>query len=321
MTDPDKRDHGGGLDCAIKRFGGTRDGWLDLSTGINPNPYPLPRITAADWADLPDTEAQTVLLTAARNFWQVPQAATVLAAPGASALIARLPLLLPAGTVRIDGPTYNEHAGAFQQAGWTLARARAIARVIVHPNNPDGQVWDGSDERPGDRQLLVIDESFCDVDPTISHVDMAVKPGVIILKSFGKFWGLAGARLGFAIGTPETLANLGAMLGPWPVSGPALRVGSVALNDTEWAMDTRKNLTTAAARLDATMQTAGIENIGGTTLFRLYQTKHAKTLQEYLAKHQIWSRIFPYSGTWLRLGLPGTPAGWAKLETAVAGFA
>ena len=112
------RDHGGNLSAAIARFGGSRAEWIDLSTGINPTPYPLPPMAAADWTALPDAEAQEALLTAARAFWRVPEGADVLAAPGASALIARLPALRPAARVRIETPTYNEHAAAFDHFGW-----------------------------------------------------------------------------------------------------------------------------------------------------------------------------------------------------------
>ena len=311
MTEAQPRDHGGGLDAAISRFGGRRADWLDLSTGINPAAYQVPQTGGDIWTALPDQAAQKALENAARRFWSVPDKAAVLVAPGASALIARIPALLPPGTVRVDTPTYNEHAAAFRTHGWSIGQ-QATARVVVHPNNPDGR-W----ATPGgDHALLVIDESFCDIAPDRSHMAIAARPGVIILKSFGKFWGLAGLRLGFAIGDAAMIAKLADMLGPWPVSGPALAIGRAALSDPDWATQTRGRLRAGSDRLDALLTGAGASVVGGTTLFRLYETGNAAAWQTHLAQQQVWSRIFPYSKTWLRLGLPH-PDRWAQLKAAI----
>ncbi|GIT89828.1 threonine-phosphate decarboxylase [Jannaschia pagri] len=306
---PLTRDHGGGLDAARAQWGG--DDWLDLSTGINPHAYPIPHLPPTAWTALPDTGAETALIRAARSFWHVPEGTGVLAAPGASALIAALPRLAPGRRVVIPHPTYNEHAAAFAANGFeVVADGDEDALVIVHPNNPDGRLWP-------DRQapFTVIDESFCDVCPDASRVAEASRPGFIVLKSFGKFWGLAGLRLGFAIAHPDTLAPLAEALGPWPVSGPALGIGATALGDTAWAMETRARLRADAKRLDGLMERHG-DLVGGTDLFRLYDVGDAGAMQDRLARHQIWSRIFPYSGSWLRLGLPPT-TDWTRLEQAL----
>lgn len=308
------RDHGGGLDDAIQRFGGLRDDWVDLSTGINPNPYPLPKLPETDWTALPDHGAFEQLTAAARQFWNIPEGADILPAPGASALIARIPALAPPGKVQIIRPTYNEHAAAFRSQGWDVsANGPADARVIVHPNNPDGRLWQADDV---DAPLTVIDESFCDVTPQASLVHLAETPGVVVLKSFGKFWGLAGLRLGFAIGQPEVIARLNDMTGPWAVSGPALRIGTQALSDQSWARTTRARLSADAARLDQLISAKGARLVGGVSLFRLYDVDNAARWQEKLARAQIWSRNFPYSQTYLRLGLPPAEA-WNRLETAL----
>ena len=324
-----KRDHGGGLDAAIAQYGGARPDWLDLSTGINPVPYPVGEITAEAWTALPDQRAMDRLLSAARNFWNVPEGAEIIAAPGASALIARMPLLtgVHTGGVHNPGPTYNEHAAAFAATGhhWlTDDPADAVAHVYCHPNNPDGRLWDAA--AMGGRPLTVIDESFADVAPDRSLIALAKDPGIIVLKSFGKFWGLAGMRLGFAVGKAETLApmdgerrltSMAEALGPWAVSGPALQIGARALEDQDWASATRERLTADAARLDGLMSRAGARILGGTTLFRLYDMADAAGAQDHLARHHVWSRIFPYSTTWLRLGLPA-PDRWEQLEAALA---
>ena len=303
------RDHGGGLDAARARHGGAAAEWLDLSTGINPEAYPLPALPPETWARLPDLDASEALERAARAFWRVPKAAAVLAAPGASALIARIPRLLSAGRVEIPGPTYNEHAAAFVAAGWE--QGPGGARVLVHPNNPDGRLHPA----PGPGVLTVIDESFCDVLPEASLITLSAQPRTLVLKSFGKFWGLAGLRLGFAIGDPTLIAGLRDSLGPWPVSGPALEIGRAALSDEDWAARTRARLGRDAARLDGILTGRGARVVGGTPLFRLYDVENAQIWQERLARARIWSRIFPYSDRWLRLGLPPGD-GWARLEGA-----
>ena len=316
MTRAGGRDHGGGVDAAAARHGGARADWLDMSTGINPRPYPVGGVDARAWTDLPDAGAEAAFVDAARAFWGVPDGADVLPAPGASALIARLPALLPAARVVIPGPTYNEHAAAFRAHGWDVVETGpAEAFVAVHPNNPDGRLW-GAGDLP-DVALTVIDESFCDVMPEVSLTPLAVRPGVVILKSFGKFWGLAGLRLGASIGAPDTLARLAEMLGPWPVSGPALEIGMRALRDLDWAAATRARLVDNADRLDTLMTGTGAEVLGGTALFRLYAVADAATVADRLAQARILVRTFPYNPRWLRLGLPGDTAGFSRLEDAL----
>lgn len=328
----DKRDHGGGLDAAAATFGGMRSDWLDLSTGINPVPYPVPEISANAWTALPDQGAMDRLLAAARKFWNVPDGAQIIAAPGASALIARMPYLNNhvAGAY-IPTPTYNEHAAAVEAADtiWlTDDPEKAGTHIYVHPNNPDGKLWNAT--HMGGRPLTVIDESFCDVTPNDSLVHLTENKGILVLKSFGKFWGLAGLRLGFAIASPATLAPLDQVtgtltktratmaehLGPWAVSGPALQIGAQALEDADWAVQTRTRLSADTARLDAMMANTDATLVGGTTLFRLYDVPDAAAFQTHLAQHHIWSRIFPYNPRWIRLGLPA-PDGWSRLEAAL----
>lgn len=319
MTDPRnirKNDHGGGVDAAVLRYGGTRTGWIDLSTGINPVPYPIGQISTGSWCNLPDSGAQNALVKAAREFWNIPDGAAILATNGASAPIALIPRLGKAGSVHIAKPTYNEHASAFDAAGWRTCSTpkQADAQVIVHPNNPDGRSFTPADLHA---PIKIIDESFCDVAPDTSLIQMAATSGTLVLKSFGKFWGLAGVRLGFVIGDPDLVARLEQMLGPWPVAGPALEIGARALADTDWATQTRGRLERDAKQLDGMMTTAGADALGGTTLFRLYEVDDAADWQHRLAQHHIWSRVFPYNPKWLRLGLPD-PADWPRLTAALA---
>ena len=309
------RDHGGGLDAAMARWGGTRADWLDLSTGINPVPYPLPELPPHAWTALPDRAANEALIAAARAFWNAPDGAVVIPAPGLSALIARLPHVLGVPRIHIPGPTYNEYAASFVAAGIPHSDDPAAPAVLVHPNNPDGRLWPA--DSLASRALSVIDESFCDVLPEASHVARTAEPGTLVLKSFGKFWGLAGLRLGFAILAPGPIADrLKEALGPWAVSGPALAIGTAALSDPAWAETTRARLAQDSARLDALLSAQGARVAGGTTLFRLYEVDDAPAWADRLAQAHVLSRVFPYSRTWLRLGLPA-PDRWDQLRAAL----
>ena len=328
MTPP--REHGGGIDAAIAAHGGARRDWLDLSTGINPVPYPLPPLPASAWTDLPDRGAFARLDRAARMFWAVPDGAEIVVAGGASALIAAIPGLWevtgdqmpPPARVAIPGPTYNEHAAAFDAAGWRVdagatddnGRGHDCA-VIVNPNNPDGRRWTRDTLPPAPRR--VIDESFCDETPDQSLIGLATQPDHIILKSFGKFWGLAGLRLGFAICPPQMAAKLRQRLGPWAASGPALAVAASALEDPEWARATRMRLQTDAERLDQILTAAGMDIRGGTGLFRLAETAGAARIARNLAASRILVRQFPYAPTWLRFGLPGDEPEFGRLTRAL----
>lgn len=308
----EKRDHGGGLDAAIAKYGGSRAEWLDLSTGINPVPYPMPTLPKDAWTALPDEAAFERLYALARRLWNVPEEAAIIGATGASAIIAALPRVIPKGEVCIPGPTYNEHGAAFAASGWRLGQDPNHALVAVHPNNPDGHIWKVNDLEAA---YTVVDESFCDIAPDQSLIHLASRPGTVVLKSFGKFWGLAGLRLGFAIGDPAIITKLTDLLGPWQISGPALAIGAEALADPAWADETRQRLDRDTARLDGLLTKNGAELVGGTTLFRLYKVENAKAAQDQLAKHHVWSRVFPYAPDWLRLGLPA-PERWAQLEAA-----
>ena len=320
-------DHGGNLDAAVTRFGGAPADWVDLSTGINPRPYPVPDIPARAWAALPTEADMKALSDAAARAYGA--ACAIMPVAGAQAAIQMIPALMPPGEARVLGPTYNEHAACLRAGGWDvreIARAEGLAgaelAVIVNPNNPDGRrhmpdALMALAERVG---LLVVDESFAETAPGLSVIPhLTPQTGrVIALRSFGKFFGLAGLRLGFALGGDRHIARLNEMAGPWPVSGPAITIGCAALSDLEWQERTRARLETDAARLDRLADAPGWERVGGTPLFRLYETGDAAAAQERLARAQVWSRTFPYARGWLRLGLPGSEDEWTRLEAALS---
>lgn len=313
------RDHGGNLDEAKAAWG--QGDWIDLSTGINRQPYPVPRLPPEAWTNLPTASATAALMEAAATAFGT--AAPGLAVAGAQAAIQMMPLLARPGLARVLSPTYNEHAACLAQAGWRVeevgeleALSGADLAVVVNPNNPDGRHYCRKALRSLSVGRLVIDESFADPAPVESLVAEAGE-SLLVLRSFGKFWGLAGLRLGFVYGGEEVIRRMSALAGPWPVSGPALEIGRVALGDQDWRRQTIRRLSGEATRLDNLAASAGWAQEGGTHLFRLYETPDAHKAQAALARHHIWTRRFPYSGSWLRLGLPGNESEWQRLEAAL----
>lgn len=320
------RDHGGDLGTAMARFGGQPGDWIDLSTGINRVAYPLPPFPAAALTDLPRAEDIAACAAAAGRAYGAAPAVDCLPLAGAQAAIRLLPGLGAAGRAGVLAPTYNEHAAAFAACGWAVAEVGTLgelegfdAVVVVNPNNPDGRRWPPRAllDLAGRNRLVVIDESFADVDPEVSACPYLGRPGVVVLRSLGKFFGLAGLRLGFALGAAADIAVLRDAAGPWPVSGPALFAGRVALADAAWADAARLRLAAGAARLDGLGTAAGWQARGGTALFRLFDTGDAARARDRLARSRIWSRIFPFAPGWLRLGLPGDDAEWRRLAAAL----
>ena len=324
-------EHGGVLDRAISRFGGQRADWLDLSTGINPHAYPLPPIDNSLWTDLPDKGLQQDVEAAAAAAYHTTRPCLALA--GAQQAIQLYPALfaryITSRRARLLHPSYSEHEGQLLRQNWQVERVRSIKQlagaglaVVVNPNNPDGRYSRPEQlfslaEQVG---VLVIDESFCDPLPRLSvcpHLT-AQHDNILVLRSFGKFYGLAGLRLGFAVGAQSHLSDLSEMMGSWAVSGPALAVGRAALTDRIWITQMTTKLATESDQLDQLATAAGWQIVGGTSLYRLYQMSDAAAWQDHLARHQIWVRAFSYNANWLRLGLP-PQTGWARLEQALRG--
>ncbi|WP_134680499.1 threonine-phosphate decarboxylase CobD [Paracoccus ravus] len=319
------RDHGGDPDRARREYG--EGDWLDLSTGINPRPYPIPAIPARAFTDLPTGADLEALIQAARQAYATE--AGIVPLGGAQAAIQIVPRLAEPGRARVLAPTYNEHGAALAAQGWPVQEVRdpealagADLAVLVNPNNPDGRRHDpdwlgGLAGRVG---LLIVDESFADAEPGLSLAPRLPRlENVVVLRSFGKFYGLAGLRLGFALAAPGLSQRIAALAGPWAVSGPAIHAGIAALRDRDWRLRRAAGLAWDADRLDRAARLAGWRLVGGTELFRTYDSPDAHAAQDRLARARIWTRIFPYSAHWIRLGLPGDETGWHRLERALTG--
>ncbi len=328
--------HGGNPAAAAHRYGIPLHDWLDLSTGINPHAWPVPTIPAAIYQRLP--QPQDGLEEAACRYYDTTQ---LLPAAGSQAAIQALPLLRPPSRVVVISPCYAEHAHAWRRwhhtvMEWTteafeqaLAADQAIDVVVIaNPNNPTGlQVpiqkllgWHKKLQSYGG--WLIVDEAFMDATPQNSLAPFSGCPGLVVLRSLGKFFGLAGVRVGFVLAEPTLLERLNTLLGPWSVNGPGRWVATQALQDITWQQAMRVQLQTQQQRLAILLRKHNIAISGATALFQWICHPQAAAIHEQLAQRGIWTRLFPsaepfYPYPGVRFGLPGTEAEWQRLDQAL----
>lgn len=323
-------EHGGRLRVAAQHYAIDLADWLDLSTGIAPYHGVLPEIPPAVWNRLPELEDG--LEAAARDYYGVPR---LLPVAGSQAAIQALPRLRRNAQVGIVSPAYAEHAEAWRREGHRLLEisegsvARALDRldvlVVINPNNPTGrrispQVlldWHASLAARGG--WLVVDEAFIDCTPEESLAAHAHLPGLIVLRSFGKFFGLAGIRLGFVLAERALLGKLNELLGPWSISGPARLVATAALCDTHGLREQRQRLLGDGLRLAILLSSHGLPPAGGTAMFHLVLHEQPPLLHDFLARRGILVRLIN-NPPGLRFGLPGDEAGWQRLDAALRAF-
>lgn len=323
--------HGGRLEAARAAWPDAPTPWLDLSTGINPHSWPVERASAIDWHRLPGQAALARLEAAAAGAFGVPPD-WVCAVPGSEIGLRLLATLGLPGPIRYQAPGYRTHAEAFAAAaplpaGALLEEAeRGGTILLANPSNPDGFVLEPAvllalaealTRRGGQ---LIVDEAFADATPSTSllpRMACGEAAGAVVLRSFGKMFGLAGVRLGCAVAAPEWLAGLRRRLGSWPVSAAAIAIGTAAYADAEWIAATRARLVEACGRLDAVLCSHGLHPEGASPLFRLLRTPGADALFKRLAGQGILTRPFDYAPDWLRLGLPGDAEALARLDRAL----
>ena len=323
--------HGGALEVARRLAPRTPEPWIDLSTGVNPHAYPLPVLEPRAWSRLPESAALAKLEAAAALRYGVT-AESVIAGSGSQALIQALAHILRRCAPGALGRTYGGFAAAFAAAGGRVVEAERLedmdrldVAIVVNPNNPDGRIIPGNDllalhERLARRGgVLIVDEAFADFDAEESLAAALPARGAVVLRSFGKAYGLAGLRLGFALASPDIVPALRAALGPWPVNGPAIEIGVRALGDSDWLSATGARLGKDKARLDALLHGAGWRIIGGTRLFRLAAHEDARGAFERLLAAGILARPFTNAPDRLRFGMPGDENAWERLTTVLRG--
>ncbi|MDE0030499.1 MAG: threonine-phosphate decarboxylase CobD [Deltaproteobacteria bacterium] len=324
--------HGGDLAAAQRTFGSPPCGWLDLSTGVNPWPYPYGTISPETLTRLPQDDAMAALLAAAREAYGIAPARGLAAAPGSQALFQLLPTMRTLCRVAVLAPTYDEHAVAWRRLGHVVEEVGSLGErpdadvvVVVNPNNPDGRTTDRKTLARAAEELarrggwLVVDETFADVAPDVSLASAPGFPNTLIVRSFGKFFGLPGLRLGFVAGPPTLVDGIARRLGPWAVSGPALEIGRQALADTDWIVRTRARLAEMRLQLDSVLSGAGLTLVGGTDLFRLVETAGARDLSHRLGRAGILVRSFDRHPGWLRIGLPPSADALQRLSAELKG--
>ncbi|OON59093.1 threonine-phosphate decarboxylase [Massilia sp. KIM] len=318
-------EHGGNLRDAARRYG--RDDWIDLSTGINPHGYPAPALSADAWRRLPEPDPR--LLDAACAYYRAPQ---LLPVAGTQAAIQALPRLRPPSRVAVSAPSYAEHAQHWSLHGH-MRRLVAYADleqavgesdvvVVVNPNNPTGetispqQLLDWASRLHARGGWLVVDEAFGDTAPALSVAPHAAQPGLIVLRSVGKFFGLAGLRLGFVAAQEALLAGLADLLGPWAVSGPAQEIALAALRDSRWQEATQRQLALDGERMRALLRAHGID-AGGTPLFQWWPEAQPEAFHEHMARRGIWCRLFREAARGIRVGLPAQEEDWSRFTRAL----
>lgn len=321
-------EHGGGLRAASRRYGIALEDWIDLSTGIAPWPYPVPAIPPEVWQRLPEDDDG--LLEAARGYYGSDR---LMPLSGSQMAILALPRVFAPRTVAVLAPSYSEYAPSWRAVGHEVCECAAdgilhsAADVIMlaNPNNPDGtrfarrDLLAAAERLRAGRRWLIVDEAFADADDEHSLVQLAGTrdaPNLIVLRSLGKFFGLAGARVGFCVARPEMFTRLGRQLGPWPLGNPARFIAKVGLGDTAWQIAQQGKLREASARLAQRLAGHGLAPCGGTALFQYLKHADAAALHEFLAQRGILVRHFSEPSA-LRFGLPENETAWARLADAL----
>lgn len=309
--------HGGRLDEATRAYPDAPRPWIDLSTGINPAPWRAPDGLVVDAAPLPSVTALATLEAAAAGFFGVA-AERVVAVPGSEIALRLLPIFGLPGPIVAVRPSYGTHGAV---ADRIVDRVEAVegTLLVANPNNPDGRLVDPGVWRGLGRGWVVVDEAFADTDAGMSVVpSLDDADRIVVMRSFGKFFGLAGVRLGFVVAPPAIVARVRALLGDWPVSAQAIAWGIAAYGDARWIAATRASLAQRATRLDALLLRHGLIATGASPLFRLVTDCDAGAIFERLARAGILTRPFADRADWLRFGLPGDEAGFARLDRALA---
>lgn len=320
-------EHGGQLRQAAELYNIPLKNWVDLSTGINPNGWSVPQIPSTCWQRLP--ENNDGLLKAAQDYYQCEN---LLAVAGSQAAIQALPFLYPRAKVGVLHPAYAEHEACWQQAGHKIIQLtpetieqslnQLQVLIIVNPNNPTGHIFsqqqllDWHKVLQANNGLLIVDEAFMDTKPSQSLSSLSPRQGLIILRSIGKFFGLAGIRCGFVIAEAKLLKVLEQKLGVWALSHVTRHVAKGALMDKKWQQQTLVSLPQQAQRLQKLLNLYDLQISGNHELFLWIKTANAEILHQQLAQQGILTRLFKQPQS-LRFGLAKNEKEWQKLAAVL----
>jgi cobalamin biosynthetic protein CobC len=329
--------HGGRLCVARALYPQVSEPWIDLSTGINPTSYPAPSASLQARNRLPEPTALHELERVAGLAFGIDESAQIAAVGGTESAVRLLPHVLAVSNALVIEPTYSSHLAAWRNSDVAAAGIRLddvpdrlgarTALMVVNPNNPDGRIVDRAtlrslhDRLASSDGVLIVDEAFADIDPALSVADIAgtdLAPRMIVLRSFGKFFGLAGLRLGFVIGSAPLVQSLRNLLGDWPVAVDAITAGLHAYADQPWMTSMRVQLLEQSKKMDALLRGAGLRIVGGTSLYRLATAPDAKQKFTHLLSRGVLARPFAYDATLLRFGLPGQDE-WNRLSAVLTG--
>ena len=302
--------------------------WLDVSTPVNPRPYPVPAVDPACWHEWPSDDDG--LLPAAAGYYGNER---LLAVGGVSAATRALPHLFPPAALACLTPMDDAHSAAWHRAGHplrrlpTLARALAAATpkvLIANPNPltamtlPRATLLAAAGELDKRGGWLIVDETLADADPANSVAQFAGRndaPRLIVLRSLAPFFGLPGARVGFVLGATDKLDKLSQLLGSYTLATPSRAVARSALLDTVWQARAREQLALSSLRLCAALAPLG--ETQATALFCSVATPHVDGLVEHFAAGSI--RPHAAHGV-VRFALPRSDAEWRRLSTAISAW-
>ena len=321
-------EHGGYLISAAEKYKIPIEQWVDLSTGINPNGWPIPNIPSACWQRLP--ESGDSLISAAKDYYQCQ---SILAVAGSQAAIQILPQLRSKSKVGVLPLAYAEHGYSWKKAGHEIVELTEETigdqldlldvLILINPNNPTTQRFSKDHLLNWHKKLqqrngwLIVDEAFIDTTPEESLCSYPASDGLIILRSIGKFFGLAGIRCGFVVGQEKLLTKINEALGPWTISHPSRYVATAALIDKQWQQQTRYDLKKQSERLVLLLTKRGLKPDGQTDLFVWIKIPEAKGIHQALAEQGVLTRLFdqPLS---LRFGLPQNEQQWSQFDIALS---
>ena len=338
--------HGGDVETASKYFSIAKENWLDLSTGMNPLSYPVCELPQAIFEELPYVSAE--FCSAVTKYYGMPN---WLAVNGSQSVIQSLPSVLNEKQlfpILLPDFGYKEHQKHWQKTNElafysSLNEKKAISSIhealgrnnqqhvlVINPNNPTAAMISAEQllaiaERLADGAHLVVDEAFMDFSPECSLLKHEIPENVVVMRSFGKFFGLAGLRLGFVFSSnKEILHSIDERLGLWQVNNPAQFIANKALADEKWIKDRQAKIVIMKQAMHKLFQPVLGEpiNLKTASLFLTYQAdaQNVLTVYKMLAESAVLSRVVLEGGqALLRIGLLdiNNSAGSAQLKAAL----